>query len=214
MKYFLYKLIARFLAAPVLKLWFNSLKWEVVRDPENDGPVIFGFWHQDIFAVIGFLSNEASRKPMTALVSASPDGEILQLILDKLDFKVVQGSSSQNGFPALVGLNSALGSRSVLITPDGPKGPAKKLKQGIMHLARYSQKPVVLIRADCRSCWRLKSWDRFVIPRPFSRCRLVFSKPIPADRYFLEPDSPALKEMMEDTLNGCESRAAVEESVL
>jgi lysophospholipid acyltransferase (LPLAT)-like uncharacterized protein len=212
MKHLALKFIARSFAPVVLKLWFRSLRWTAEPHFENDGPRIFGFWHQDIFAVVGFFSIQIKRKALTALVSASQDGEILKSILEKLDFKTVRGSSSNNGFPALISLDQELDSGSVLITPDGPKGPARKLKPGIIHLARYSQKPVVLIRVEYQSYWRLNSWDQFIIPKPFSKCQCRASRPFFVDRSPVESDAVCISETMEDTLNGCETRPAVEES--
>src|SRR6185312_14852199 len=65
----------------------------------------------------------------------------------------------------------------VVITPDGPRGPAYELGQGIVYLAQQSQAQVVPINLEYSSCWRVKSWDRFILPKPFSKVRVTFGQP-------------------------------------
>ena len=67
--------------------------------------------------------------------------------------------------------------RDVVITPDGPRGPAYELGQGIIFLAQQSGAEVVPINMEYSSCWRVKSWDRFILPRPFSTVRVIFGSP-------------------------------------
>ena len=67
--------------------------------------------------------------------------------------------------------------RDVLITPDGPRGPAYELGPGIIFLAQKTGAPVVPVNMEYSSCWRVKSWDRFIIPKPFSKVRVVIGQP-------------------------------------
>ena len=82
------------------------------------------------------------------------------------------------GASALLELSEILASgRDVLLTPDGPRGPAYELGQGIIFLAQKTGAPVVPINMEYSSCWRVKSWDRFIIPRPFSKVRVILGQP-------------------------------------
>jgi hypothetical protein len=67
---------------------------------------------------------------------------------------------------------------NVLFTPDGPRGPVYQVSQGVIFLAQKSGAPIVPIHMEYSSCWRLKSWDRFVVPRPFATLRAIFGEPI------------------------------------
>ena len=82
------------------------------------------------------------------------------------------------GAAALLELSDVLNSgHDVLITPDGPRGPAYELGPGIIFLAQKTGAPVVPVHMEYSSCWRVKSWDRFIIPRPFSKVRVIVGQP-------------------------------------
>src|SRR6267143_1114133 len=108
--------------------------------------------------------------------SASADFIWLQEIF--FGFDVVRGSSSRIGAAAGLELSNVLSSgHDVLITPDGPRGPAYALGPGIIFLAQKTGAPVVPVNMEYSSCWRVKSWDRFIIPRPFSKVRVIIGQP-------------------------------------
>jgi lysophospholipid acyltransferase (LPLAT)-like uncharacterized protein len=90
----------------------------------------------------------------------------------------VRGSSSKKGVSAIRQLAEVIASgKDVVITPDGPRGPAYELGQGIVFLAQQSGAEVVPINMEYSSSWRVKSWDRFVLPKPFSTVRVIFGRP-------------------------------------
>jgi lysophospholipid acyltransferase (LPLAT)-like uncharacterized protein len=90
----------------------------------------------------------------------------------------VRGSSSRLGASAILQLTEVLASgHDVVITPDGPRGPAYKLGPGIIFLAQKSGAAVVPFNMEYSSYWRLKSWDRFIVPRPFSKVRVIIGQP-------------------------------------
>jgi len=91
---------------------------------------------------------------------------------------VVRGSSSRLGAAAILQLTQVLASgRDVVITPDGPLGPAYQLGQGIVFVAQKSGAPVVPMNLEFSHCWRLGSWDRFIVPRPFAKVRVLINRP-------------------------------------
>jgi len=113
-----------------------------------------------------------------ALISASRDGELLADAIKRFGFDVVRGSSSRLGASAILQLEGVLASgRDVVITPDGPRGPAYELGPGIIFLAQKSGAAVVPINIEYSSCWRIKSWARFIVPRPFARVRVIIGAP-------------------------------------
>jgi lysophospholipid acyltransferase (LPLAT)-like uncharacterized protein len=119
-----------------------------------------------------------SNRHGAALISASRDGELLADAIKRFDYDVVRGSSSRLGASAILQLTEVLASgRDVVITPDGPRGPAYELGPGIIFLAQKSGAAVVPINMEYSSCWRIKSWDRFIVPRPFSKVRVIIGQP-------------------------------------
>jgi lysophospholipid acyltransferase (LPLAT)-like uncharacterized protein len=89
----------------------------------------------------------------------------------------VRGSSSRRAVAALIGMKRALkDGQDVCITPDGPRGPRYSFHPGVVKLAESSGAAIVPIHAHFSSAWRLKSWDRLVIPKPFSRVRVIFDE--------------------------------------
>ena len=90
----------------------------------------------------------------------------------------MRGSSSRKGASAIRQLAEVIAQgKDVMITPDGPRGPAYELGQGIVFLAQQSGAAVVPVNLEYSSCWRLKSWDRFILPKPFSKVRVIFGAP-------------------------------------
>ena len=113
-----------------------------------------------------------------ALISASRDGAWIAELVKKVGFDAVRGSSSRQGVAAILQLADVLVSgRDVVIAPDGPRGPAYQLGQGIIFLAQKSGAPIFPVHLEYSSYWRVNSWDRFFLPRPFSRVRVIFGPP-------------------------------------
>ena len=105
-------------------------------------------------------------------------GELLAQLVERFGFEVVRGSSSRKGVSAMRQLAEVItNGKDVVITPDGPRGPAYELGQGIIFLAQQTGAEVVPINMEYSSCWRVKSWDRFILPKPFSKVRVIFGAP-------------------------------------
>jgi lysophospholipid acyltransferase (LPLAT)-like uncharacterized protein len=112
-----------------------------------------------------------------ALISASRDGDLLADAIHRFGYDVVRGSSSRLGASAILQLTEVLAScRDVVITPDGPRGPAYELGPGIIFLAQKSGTAVLPMNLEFSHCWRLGSWDRFILPRPFSKVRVLVGR--------------------------------------
>lgn len=168
------------LAAVLARLVFATIRLRVndrsgfLTDPPN-GPRIMVFWHNRITAIaIGFLrhypSSHPSRKGVSVLTSPSKDGDILAGVMANLGMGAVRGSSSRRGSTAIRELTSLLESGvDLAITPDGPRGPKYSLGMGAVFLAQKTGIPIMPVHARYHSAIRLKTWDNFAIPLPFSR---------------------------------------------
>jgi len=133
-------------------------------------PVIWIFWHNCLFSAPLTKKRFSGSAPASALASASKDGAVLESAISSFGVKTVRGSSSRRGVAALIALKKALkAGEQLFVTPDGPRGPRYELQPGVIKLAQSSGAPIIPVRFEHTSSWRLKSWDRFHIPRPFSK---------------------------------------------
>lgn len=133
-------------------------------------PVIFSLWHNRIFITPYIWQRQFPDRRAVVLTSASRDGATLEKALSAFGMRAVRGSSSRRGLAALVALKKeAAKGTDICVTPDGPKGPRYHLKPGLVKLAQMTALPILTIRVDCQNAWILDTWDRFRIPKPFSR---------------------------------------------
>jgi len=163
----------------LLQLWARTLRYEIddragmIGTPVSEN-FIGALWHNRLLIFPFVLRRFFVHRHGAALISASRDGELLADAIKRFGFDVVRGSSSRLGASAILQLEGVLASgRDVVITPDGPRGPAYELGPGIIFLAQKSGAAVVPINMEYSSCWRIKSWDRFIVPRPFARVRVI-----------------------------------------
>lgn len=174
------------LAGWTMKLLAATLRMEV-RDLCGIGrpdsampPVIYALWHNRFFCVPPAWNRICyGHRKTVALTSASHDGDMVARAMAVFGLGSVRGSSSRRGVAALVGLKRALQEGlDICVTPDGPRGPRYKIQPGIIKLAESTGAPIIPIHVRFSSAWRLKTWDRFVIPKPFSHVEVTFAEPI------------------------------------
>jgi lysophospholipid acyltransferase (LPLAT)-like uncharacterized protein len=162
----------------VVRLWWRTLRLEI--DPEerrtfetNTGPVAFVLWHNRLFLVPEFYRRYRGGRPVYGLVSASRDGAWLAALFRLVGMGAVRGSSSQRAREAATAMVAVLrAGHDIGITPDGPRGPCYDFKPGALIVTRHAGAPMLLLGVEFSSAWRLRSWDRFYLPRPFSRARV------------------------------------------
>src|SRR6266513_3903251 len=166
-----------------MQIWARTLRYEVddqagvVGTPVREN-YIAALWHNRLLLISFVLKKFLPQRPGAGLISASRDGDLISDLTRRFGFDVVRGSSSRLGASALRELEKMIATgHDVLITPDGPRGPAYELGPGIVFLAQKTGAPVVPINMEYSSCWRVKSWDRFIIPRPFSKVRVIIGHP-------------------------------------
>jgi lysophospholipid acyltransferase (LPLAT)-like uncharacterized protein len=138
-------------------------------------PAIYCFWHRCVFAAGYMFRGHGIR----VLTSRSYDGEYIARIIERLGFRAVRGSSSRGAVQSLRELQRELEQGEfVAFTIDGPRGPRYVAKPGPIHLARVTGAPIFCFYVAAERAWVLKSWDAFMIPKPFSRVRCYVRSPI------------------------------------
>lgn len=164
----------------ILRVYLRTLRHQLYGDVEavcgEQRPVIFALWHNR--ALVGTELHRLvrrKRKRLCGLVSASRDGAWLSAVFALLGVATVRGSSSRFGANAARKLIDVVRQhRDIGITIDGPRGPIYGAHDGTALIAIKSGAPIVLVATSFDNYWRLKSWDRFFIPKPFSRVRTQF----------------------------------------
>jgi len=178
--------LARWLVAfgfRLLQLWGRTLRYEIddragiVGRPVTED-YVGALWHNRLLVFPLILRRFFPQRHGAALISASRDGDLLADAVQRFGYDVVRGSSSRLGATAILQLTQVLASGGdVVITPDGPRGPRYELGPGIIFLAQKSGAPVVPVNLEYSRCWRLGSWDRFIVPRPFAKVRVLINRP-------------------------------------
>ena len=168
----------------IYRLWARTLRLRV-EDPHDvigfvrDQPVIFAIWHNRLLMLPRVFDPSFPTRQSYGLISASRDGDFIANWIERSGYGTIRGSSSRKGVIALRHLMDTLvANGNVLFTPDGPRGPVYQVSQGVIFLGQKSGAPIVPIHMEYSSCWRLKSWDRFVVPKPFATLRAIFGEPI------------------------------------
>jgi lysophospholipid acyltransferase (LPLAT)-like uncharacterized protein len=142
-------------------------------------PLIYVVWHARLL-LLPYLYR---GRGLWVLISRSEDGAMIADLVRRFGFVTVRGSSSRGGAGGLLSLARAIRrGHSVVIVPDGPRGPREVLKPGVVSLARLTGAHVVPVALGASSEWRARSWDEFRIPKPFSRCVMRFGDPIVVPR--------------------------------
>jgi len=170
--------VLRLLAATWRVRFVNG---EIERELRASGrPFIFVLWHAELLPLLYFHRGRG----IAALISEHADGELVARLVERLGYTTVRGSTSRGAARALIGLQRAAEEGHTLaITPDGPRGPAHSFAPGAMVVAQRSGLPLLGVSAHVTRAWRLRSWDRFVIPKPFAVVRIGYAGPlfVPAD---------------------------------
>lgn len=157
-------------------LWIVGLTWrfEVIAEDgvapvlfgQRPGPEIYCFWHQCVLPCTIYFR----RSLAIILISRSFDGELIARILSLFNFGAVRGSSSRGASEGLLGMARVIESgRTAIFTADGPRGPVYQAKMGPIKLAQMTGAPIGVFHLEPEKAWTLNSWDRFLIPRPFTR---------------------------------------------
>lgn len=140
---------------------------------------IIAFWHECVLLSL----HSRWRVPTTAIISQSKDGEIVSRVLHLYKAETARGSSTRGGENALRdALRASKAGQNLAVTPDGPKGPRRVVKEGVVKIAQITGMPVVPFHFTARKKKRLRSWDGQIFPYPFSRALYLYGAPIAVPR--------------------------------
>lgn len=175
--------VAAWVVGFLLRAWLGTLR---VRMRSADGRVhppdpaverlIYAFWHESLLAPAKI------RTRVQIMISHSADGEFIALVCRRLGISVVRGSSSRDGAQGLLDMLREGNGLHLALTPDGPRGPRRRVQAGVVLLASHTGLPIVPVGVGFTRAWRARSWDRFAVPWPFSTVVGVLGEPIHVPR--------------------------------
>lgn len=197
--------IAIVLGVFVIKALGHTWRMRVVHGEHFDRlaaartPFIFALWHGQLLPLLW----HHRRQRVAILISEHRDGEIIARVAQALGYETVRGSSSRGAERALLGLIRELKRGvTIAITPDGPRGPARQFAPGALIASQRSGAPILPIAAAASRAWRLRSWDRFMIPGPFARVTVAYAPAVAvtaASARDAVAEAPRFQRMLDET---------------
>lgn len=182
----LFLAVIPFVASIAIRIVHLMVRTEIVGETslrdlwQREERVIISFWHDQLLLMVFGYPRDRRAK---LLISSSRDGELIARVMSYFGKDTVRGSSSRGGRAAFREmLNMCKDDYDLVLTPDGPRGPRHELKDGVVQLARLSGRPVVPMAFACSRGHRFGSWDRCLLPYPFSRGVYSFGEPVYFDR--------------------------------
>lgn len=195
------------LVSGYLGLTLRTMRWRFENRAPADAAaaspdgVLACFWHGRI-ALAPATRPIFAKKPRRVLISNSPDGEFIAKVVRRLGFPAIRGSTTSDDRKerrSVAAFREAISfideGGAMIITPDGPRGPAEQVPQGAVMLARTRGTPVILMGIAARPALKLRSWDQTRIPLPFAKGCAVFDGPLQVSR---QADAAAVKAMRAD----------------
>lgn len=193
--------LAIILGGGLIRLLASTWRYRVVNEEEltrlrdSNAPFVFSIWHGQLLPLLWHHRGQG----VAILVSEHKDGELIARFAEALGYGTIRGSSSRGAAGALLGLVRALSEgREVGITPDGPRGPACSYAPGAAVAASKAGALILPLAAHANGAWRLNSWDRFMIPRPFARVTVAYGTAVrlPGDARAAAAETPRLESAM------------------
>jgi lysophospholipid acyltransferase (LPLAT)-like uncharacterized protein len=201
------------MVAWLVRLWIGTVRYRCrtlaqrvePTEPGLQGRYIYAFWHETMLLP----AYHYSKTPTHVLISQHADGEMIAQACRSLRLGVVRGSTTRGGIQAVRQIVEMKGRSHLVITPDGPRGPRRVVQPGLVYLAARTGLPIVPVGFACTKAWRMPSWDRFVMPYPFTRGVGVLGEPIrvPAnlDKGSLEEYRCRVERALEDAMKVAET---------
>lgn len=194
--------------AAILRALFATLRLRVedrsgILDEESPKPSLLCFWHNRILGITFAFDRlyPKNRLGVTVLTSPSRDGEILARLVAAFGMGSVRGSSSRRGSRALLELVRLVRTgRDIAITPDGPRGPKYSLGPGVVLLAQNTSARIIPVHARFQRCIRMKTWDAFIIPLPFSTVSVTIAEPLEIPEQLSAEEFEAARKKLEELL--------------
>ncbi len=171
------------LAPPItyflIKLLYFSCKKEFIMPKESPKePLIIAFWHRKLLFQPFLYNKFRTNHQVRAMISEHFDGELIAKLISFFNFETVRGSSNKRAIKVFLNAISSLkDGYDVAITPDGPRGPIYSIADGVIALAQKTNSKVIIFDYIPSTYWELKSWDKFIIPKPFSKIKFIAQEP-------------------------------------
>lgn len=175
---------------------------DIFDDHVERGNNIFVLWHSRLFYLVYYYVMRAPQRKACMLVSMSRDGDYGAALVRRLKQDAVRGSTSRGGQAAVRKLVSRIAEGSnVAITPDGPRGPARTVSEGVVKLAQMTGARIIPVSYDATRRALLKSWDRFLVVKPFGRVHVAFGEPIEVPKHISALDRRRYADQLERMLH-------------
>ncbi len=164
---------------------------------KNDEAFIFVAWHGDLVSCpINYFKNRPNGIVKT-IISQSKDGEIISKIYSLFGVSSIRGSSSKGGTKALISTIKEIKSgNDVALTPDGPRGPRHSVADGVIAIAQKSAARIVVLNSKPTRYWQFRSWDKFILPKPFGKIDFYMSEPFDVNNLEFEEARDIIKNKM------------------
>lgn len=161
-------------------------------------PIIIVCWHAWILPMAHVHRNEG----IVVLVSRHGDGELIAQLVERWGYGTARGSSTRGGVAGLKGLvRAARSGHDLAITPDGPRGPGRRVKPGVIVAGQLTRCPLVPLVVGADAMWRVNSWDRMVVPRPGTRLRVRYGEPLSVPRQLDDGDLEEYTRILDNRMN-------------
>jgi lysophospholipid acyltransferase (LPLAT)-like uncharacterized protein len=195
----------RHVVAFLSRSWSADVEAEEIYERASAGRgCLVAMWHGRMILPVALFK----ERGIHVLVSPSEDGDLSERMLESFGYKVVRGSSSRGGAKALRAMLEILDAGGVIvITPDGPRGPMHSVNPGLAWMARATGRSIVPAGMAAGPAWRLRSWDRFTIPKWRARVALTFGEPIDVPRDAKEEDMELATQRIRERVLAAERRS-------
>jgi lysophospholipid acyltransferase (LPLAT)-like uncharacterized protein len=208
-------------------LWLvlRTIRWRIVGRPAAEsvlaapGGLLVCFWHAQIAASIGAQPLCRPLRPTRLIISLSPDGEFIARAMEMMDLPSFRGSSRKTRDPKRRHSGGAVYRQSLdwlreggllILTPDGPRGPAREMAEGPVRMAARTGAPVLLMGLCARPALTLNTWDRMELPLPFGKGAIVFEGPVRAPAGIEAAETLQLRREWSDRLSRAAEAAKAE----
>ncbi len=195
---------AGFSAAWALRLWLGTLSYRyrplgsdnLPKRSGGGGRYIYAFWHEGLLLP----AYHCGHSGVHVLISEHADGQLIAEVCRHLGFAAVRGSPRRGAVKATRQMMKLARTAHLAITPDGPRGPRRQLQPGLVYLAARTGLPIVPVGIGYDRPWRARSWDRFALPRPWSRATLVTGEPLAVPGGAARDEMEGYRRRLEDAL--------------
>ena len=182
---------------------YKSISWEtqgIENGNKIDTPVVIAFFHGRMMMLPFFYELLRPNRKIKMIVSNHFDGELIGKIVSYYGIATLKGSSTRGGIKVLKEITNLEGF-DIGITPDGPRGPKEKVKNGVIFISKITGYPILPITYSVKSKQILNSWDSFIVPRPFTKGLFVCGEPLYIPKNLENQDLESYSQILEERLN-------------